>query len=77
MRNISAKFEVCSGNYHPLSQTLKKKPYFFMHSEIYTIPFFAEYNISKQACSLSLKNPVFFPTLSSHSTYAMEVSEPL
>ena len=28
MRNISAKFEVCSGNYHPLSQTLKKKPYF-------------------------------------------------
>lgn len=48
-----------------------------MHSEIYTIPFFAEYNIYKQACSWSLKNPVFFPTLSSHSTYAMEVSEPL
>ena len=48
-----------------------------MHREIYTIPFFFEYKISKQACSLILKNPVFLPTLSSHSTYAMEVSEPL
>ena len=50
----------------------------FLHAQrdLHNTLFF-EYKISKQARSLIIKNPVFFPTLSSHSTYAMEVSEPL